>query len=90
MILDTKFVFHYNCVMKNVTITLDEKVARWARIQAAERDISLSRLVREFLQEKMTQEESYQAAMQRYLSQSPRSLRKSGIKYPNRKELHAR
>ena len=90
MILDTKFVFYYNCVMKNVTITLDEKVARWARIQAAERDISLSRLVGELLREKMIQEESYQTAMQRYLSQSPQPLKKTGIKYPNRKALHAR
>ena len=90
MILDTKFVFYYNCVMRNVTITLDEKVVRWARIRAAERDTSLSRLVGELLQEKMIQEESYQAAMQRYLSQSPQPLKKSGIKYPNRKALHAR
>ena len=60
MILDTKFVFYYNRVMRNVTITLDEKVARWARIRAAERDTSLSRLVGELLREKMIQEESYQ------------------------------
>jgi len=76
--------------MKNVTITLDEKVARWARIRAAERDTSVSRLVGELLREKMTQEETYQAVMQQYLSQSPQPLKKSGIKYPKRKELHAR
>ena len=39
--------------MKNVTITLDEEVARWARIRAAERDTSLSRLVGKLLREKM-------------------------------------
>jgi hypothetical protein len=38
--------------MKNVTITLDEKVARWARIKAAEKDTSVSRLVGEMLREK--------------------------------------
>jgi plasmid stability protein len=90
MDVDPKFLFHYDCVMKNVTITLDEKVARWARIRAAEKDTSVSRLVGELLREKMIQEESYQAAMQRYLSQSPKPPKKSGIKYPTRKELHAR
>jgi SH3-like domain-containing protein len=33
---DTKFVLHYFFVIKNVTITLDEEVARWARIIAAD------------------------------------------------------
>jgi hypothetical protein len=30
--------------MKNITITLDEKTAAWARKHAAERDMSLSRM----------------------------------------------
>jgi plasmid stability protein len=38
--------------MKNVTITLDEEVARWARILAAEHNKSVSRLVGEMLREK--------------------------------------
>jgi plasmid stability protein len=76
--------------MKNVTITLDEEVARWARIRAAERDTSLSRLVGELLREKMAEEERYQAAMQQYLSQPPRELKSREAKYPTRKELHER
>mgnify|MGYP001081140992 CR=1 FL=1 len=35
--------------MKNVTVSLPEDVYRRARIQAAERDTSVSALVREFL-----------------------------------------
>jgi hypothetical protein len=38
--------------MKNVTITLDEEVARWARIRAAELETSVSRLVGQMLKEK--------------------------------------
>lgn len=76
--------------MKNVTITLDEDVARWARIRAAERDTSLSRLVGEFLREKMAEEETYQTAMQQYLSQSPTALKDPRAKYPKRQELHER
>ena len=49
--------------------TLDEEVARWARIRSAERDTSLSPLVGELLREKMAEEETYQAARQQYLSQ---------------------
>lgn len=76
--------------MKNVTITLDEEVARWARIRAAERDTSLSRLVGELLHEKMLDEENYKASMQRYLARSPRPLKKPGETYPEREELYGR
>ena len=74
--------------MKNVTITLDEEVARWARIRAAERETSVSRLVGEMLRERMLEEESYQAAMQKYLSQKPRGLKGPGVIYPKRETLH--
>jgi hypothetical protein len=75
--------------MKNVTITLDEEVARWARIKAARENTSVSRLVGEMLQEKMAHEAGYDAAMQRYFSIAPSPLRKSG-KYPSREALHER
>ena len=64
-------MLHYFYVMKNVIITLDEEVARWARIRAAEDDTSVSRLVGEMLREKMLAEKSYQMAMDEYLSQPP-------------------
>ena len=35
--------------MKNITVTVDEEVHRRARIKAAERDTSVSAVVREFL-----------------------------------------
>ena len=76
--------------MKNVTITLDEKVATWARIRAAERETSVSRLVGDMLKERMLEEKSYQTSMQHYLSQSPRLLKEPGAKYPGREELHER
>jgi plasmid stability protein len=76
--------------MKNVTITLDEEVAHWARIRAAEQDTSVSRLVGEMLREKMVEEKSYQIARQQYLSRSPKKLKKPAAKYPRREELYAR
>ena len=76
--------------MKNVTITLDEEVARWARIMAAKENTSVSRLVGELLREKMLEEQNYQIAMQQYLSQSPKVLKTQGEKLPAREALHDR
>jgi plasmid stability protein len=75
--------------MKNVTITLEEEVAYWARIRAAEENTSVSRLVGELLRQKMLDEESYQIAMDQYLAQSPRILKKQSKKYPRREDLYA-
>jgi plasmid stability protein len=76
--------------MKNVTITLDEEVARWARIRAAESNTSVSRLVGEMLRDKMYAEKSYQMAMDQYLSQPPTALKDPAARYPTREELYGR
>jgi hypothetical protein len=39
--------------LRNVTVTLEEEVAQWARIEAARRDTSVSRLLGELLKERM-------------------------------------
>lgn len=75
--------------MRNITITVDEEVAHWARVRAAELDTSLSQLVGELLREKMEQENGYRAAMRRDLARRPAGLKKSG-KYPTREELYDR
>jgi plasmid stability protein len=76
--------------MKNVTITLDEEVARWARIRAAERNTSVSRLVGELLKEEMQAEKGYRQAMERYLARKPKMLKKPTERYPKREELYDR
>jgi len=75
--------------VKNVTITLDESVARWARIRAARENTSVSRFVGELLRAQMVEEEGYEAAMQRYLARRPVRLKAAGG-YPRRDELHDR
>ena len=40
--------------LRNVTVTLEEDVALWARIEAARRDTSVSRLLGELLKERMS------------------------------------
>ena len=40
--------------LRNVTVTLEEDVAQWARIEAARRDTSVSRLLGELLKERIS------------------------------------
>jgi hypothetical protein len=75
--------------MKNITITVDEEVARWAKVWAAERNTSLSRLLGELLRQRMMEEKGYEQAMRQYLARKPVPLKTSGG-YPGRNELHAR
>ena len=83
-------MLHDNSVVKNVTITLEEEVARWARVRAAEEDTSMSRLVGDLLRRMMEQERSYEIARERYLSVEPTPLKNADSKYPTREELHDR
>jgi len=53
--------------MKNVTITVEEPVLEWVRIEAAKRNSSVSRLVGEMLGEKMQHEDAYEQAMREAL-----------------------
>lgn len=53
--------------MKNITITMDEAVAEWVRIEAARRNTSVSRLLGEWLGDKMRQEDAYAQAMREAL-----------------------
>jgi plasmid stability protein len=45
--------------MKNITVSVDDETYRRARIKAAERDTSVSALVREFLQSLSRQESEF-------------------------------
>ncbi len=53
--------------MKNVTVTMDDTVAEWVRVEAAKRGSSVSRLLGEWLAEKMRQEDAYAQAMREAL-----------------------
>lgn len=75
--------------MKNVTITLDEDTLRWARLEAAGREISVSALIRDLLRDHLQRSEGYEAAMARFLSVSPGRLKERGS-YPIREEIHDR
>ena len=75
--------------MKNITIKLENDVARWARVWAAEHDTSVSRMLGELLKRAKKEKTGYAQAMQQFLSVKPRPLKESGT-YPSRDELHER
>jgi hypothetical protein len=75
--------------MKNVTVTLDEETARWARIEAARAEMSVSSFLRLILRERMGDQASYEAARDRYLARGP-WLASGGARYPTREEIHDR
>ena len=48
--------------MKNVTITVEDSVLDWARIEAARRGSSVSRMLGDFMAELMQREDAYERA----------------------------
>ena len=74
--------------MKNVTVTMEDSVADWARMEAARRNTSVSRLIGEMLAEKMRRDDAYERAMQEWLTRDV-SYRSDGTPYPKREELYA-
>lgn len=53
--------------MKNVTITVEDAALEWARVEAARRNTSVSRMVGELLAEKMRHDDAYERAMREAL-----------------------
>jgi hypothetical protein len=78
--------------MKNITITLDDETAEWARVQAAQRGVSLSRFVGEMLRKELPQAQEYERAMNRWLARrsTDRPLSAPGEKLPTREEIYDR
>jgi hypothetical protein len=74
--------------LRNVTVTLEEPVARWARIEAARKETSVSRLLGSILKERMLDNRRYQSAMRRALTR--KAFLKTEGQYLSREEAHDR
>jgi hypothetical protein len=74
--------------LRNVTVTLEESVAHWARMEAARQDTSVSRLLAGILKERMKEKDSYETSMRRFLARKP--FLKTDGKYLSREEVHDR
>jgi hypothetical protein len=90
--VDTNFVTHHIRVMKaklrNINVMLDEQVARWARMEAARKETSVSRLLGEILRERMLDKDGYEAAMRRALAR--KAFLKTDGQYLSHEKAHGR
>lgn len=76
---------------RNLTIQLDEHVVRKARVIAAQRGKSISRLVTEQIEELVRRDDDYQRVMKEALAELERGYDLgSGGKLPSRDELYDR
>lgn len=76
--------------LKNVTVTLAPDAARWARIEAARRGTSVSRLLGEMIESEMGSRSAYDQAKERFFQQEAGLHRTDGRPLPTREELHDR
>lgn len=81
---------HYFSVMRNVTITLEEDVVKWAKVHAAKNDTSISRMLGEDLKTKMNEEKNYHRAQEAFFSRRPKPLKKNNDRYASRDEIYER
>ena len=75
---------------QNLTLSLDKETIRRAKILAAERFVSVSRLVAEELARLVHDEEAYQQAHRSALDELRKGFRSGGYKPVARDELHER
>ena len=76
--------------MKKLTITLADETAAWARVHAAQRDMSVSRMIGDMLRRRMQEVREYDEAMRRFLAKRPVRLGRPGQRYAARARLHDR
>lgn len=76
--------------MKNVTVTLDDDTVARARVQAAERNMSLSRYIGEVLRDRLGGDEEYWAAYRAWREEKSFPLKGPAQPYPKREELYDR
>lgn len=89
LLLNTRFSCIY-LIMKNLTISLDEKTAALIRVYAAKRGMSVSRYVGELLNEHMAETRNYNQAMRNFLARKPFKFEFVDGHRPTREELHDR
>ncbi len=75
---------------RNVTVQLDETTIRKARVIAAKRGSSISRMLTEQIEALSRQDDDYERVMQDALAELERGYDFGGGPYPTRDDLHDR
>jgi hypothetical protein len=76
--------------VKNITVTLDEKMAAWLRQNAAQRGISVSRFLGDLVHERMREARDYNEAKRRFFSHKPIDFAWPDGHRPTREEINDR
>lgn len=76
--------------MRNVTVTLDEQTYRWARVEAARRDLSLSAFLRACLESESEEARDYAAAYERWRRIPSFPKGPDGGRWMTREEIYER
>jgi hypothetical protein len=85
---DSRCLFPQEHSMKRrVTITLNEKVSRWARLESVRQRTRLTRFLRQILEERMARKDPYQKTMKRALRRKP--FLRSDNEYLSREDAHS-
>lgn len=80
----------YFHTMKNITISVEDEVARWAEAAAMRADTNVAALTARLLERRMREEAQYEAARRGFMGARPALRRDGRAKLPTRDELHDR
>jgi hypothetical protein len=75
---------------RNITLAIDQQLLRRARALAAQRGVSISRLLADELRTLVAQDAAYRQAMTRALAELEAPLYLGGAGIPDREALHDR
>jgi hypothetical protein len=75
--------------MKNITIKIEDDVAHWSKVWAAEHNTSVSQILGDLLKQMKQQKTGYSKAMHQFLDVESQPL-KTSKRYPLRDDLHER
>lgn len=79
-----------NMGKQNITVSLDRQVLRKAKILAARRDTSISRLIAEEIESMVGEDEAYELAQRQALALLDKGFHMGGTIRASRDELHER
>ena len=74
--------------LRNITVTLEAELAKWTRIEAARKELSVSRFLALLLQKEREENDEYTTSMNRALRR--KAFLKTDGKYLPREEAHDR
>ncbi len=82
------FPCYTDFVLRNITVTLPEEVAHWARKKAADENTSVSRLIGKMLEAQMLRSDDYSDAYRRWKELPAMDL--DAANRVSREDAHAR